>query len=138
MSKGVWHFLVLQMIGAALLIAAGLSNFLTQPFTGNTWPMCWLVTVVGLVGLWFVYMRKWSHVSWIAEHVVRLGLAGTVLGLIIAFSTAHNMSGGAEQVELMIARVVDGMYVALYATLTGVVVNLWLKINLKLLADYNE
>ena len=30
----------------------------------------------------------------------------------------------------MIASVVDGMYVSLYATLLGVAANLWLKINL--------
>jgi hypothetical protein len=30
---------------------------------------------------------------------------------------------------------VNGMYVALYATLLGITVNLWLKINLRLLGD---
>jgi hypothetical protein len=35
----------------------------------------------------------------------------------------------------MIASVVDGMYVSLYATLLGIAVNLWLKINLRLLGD---
>ena len=33
----------------------------------------------------------------------------------------------------MIAAVVDGMYVSLYATLLGIATNLWLKINLRLL-----
>ena len=35
----------------------------------------------------------------------------------------------------MIASVVDGMYVSLYATLLGIATNLWLKINLRLLGN---
>ena len=35
----------------------------------------------------------------------------------------------------MIASVIDGMYVSLYATLFGISVNLWLKINLRLLGN---
>ena len=35
----------------------------------------------------------------------------------------------------MIAAVVSGMYVSLYATLLGIATNLWLKINLRLLGD---
>jgi hypothetical protein len=37
----------------------------------------------------------------------------------------------------MIASVIDGMYVALYATLLGIATNLWLKINLRLLGNFD-
>jgi hypothetical protein len=35
----------------------------------------------------------------------------------------------------MMAAVVSGMYVSLYATLLGITTNLWLKINLRLLGN---
>ena len=68
------------------------------------------------------------------RHVVRIGLLGTVIGLIMAFSAAK--AGGSadlSEIKPMIAAVVDGMYVSLYATLLGIATNLWLKINLRLL-----
>ena len=74
--------------------------------------------------------------KWLAVHVVRLGLLGTVVGLIIAFSAAK--SGGSadpNEIRTMIATVIDGMYVSLYATLLGIGTNLWLKINLRLLGN---
>jgi hypothetical protein len=75
-------------------------------------------------------------VEWLATHVVRIGLLGTVVGLIVAFSAA-SMGGSADpnQIRPMIASVVDGMYVSLYATLLGIATNLWLKINLRLLGN---
>jgi hypothetical protein len=81
-----------------------------------------------------VFLQRWSDVEWLATHVVRIGLLGTVIGLIIAFSAAK--AGGSADpsaIKPMIAAVVDGMYVSLYATLLGIATNLWLKINLRLL-----
>jgi hypothetical protein len=73
-------------------------------------------------------------VQWIATHVVRIGLLGTVVGLIIAFSAARSgASADPNQIRPMIAAVVDGMYVSLYATLLGIGTNLWLKVNMRLL-----
>jgi hypothetical protein len=37
----------------------------------------------------------------------------------------------------MISAVVDGMYVSLYATLLGIGISPWLKINLRLLGNHN-
>jgi hypothetical protein len=75
-------------------------------------------------------------VQWLATHVVRIGLLGTVIGLIIAFAAAGG-GGSADPNEIkpMIAAVVQGMYVSLYATLLGIATNLWLKINLRLLGQ---
>ena len=89
--------------------------------------------VAGL-GILCVFLQRWRDVEWLATHVVRIGLLGTVVGLIIAFSAAK--AGGSadpNEVKPMIAAVVDGMYVSLYATLLGIATNLWLKINLRLL-----
>ncbi len=127
---------VLQTIGAAGLVGLWAAGLAGKPFEGSNGPLCWLIVAMGALGIGCVFLRRWRDVQWIATHVVRIGLLGTVVGLIIAFSAARNgASAEAEQVKTMIAAVVSGMYVSLYATLLGIATNLWLKINLRLLGD---
>jgi len=127
--------IVLQGIGCALLAGLWIAGLAGKPFEGDTAVLCWIILGIGAIGIGCVFLQRWSDVEWIATHVVRLGLLGTVVGLIIAFSAA-SVGGGTspEEIKPMIAAVVGGMYVSLYATLLGISVNLWLKINLKLLA----
>lgn len=130
--------LVLQGVGAAFIAALWVAGLAAKPFEGDTAVLCWIIAGIGAFGIGCVFLQRWGDVKWIAIHVVRLGLLGTVVGLIIAFSAAA--SGGSsspEEIKPMIAAVVSGMYVSLYATLLGIGVNLWLKINLKLLAGFN-
>jgi MotA/TolQ/ExbB proton channel family len=128
------RFVVLQSIGAAFVIGLWIAGLASKPFEGPNAPLCWLIVVIAGLGVTCVLLQRWRDVQWIATHVVRLGLLGTVVGLIIAFSAArHGGSTDANQVKAMIASVVDGMYVSLYATLLGITTNLWLKINLRLL-----
>jgi hypothetical protein len=128
------RFVVLQAIGAAFVTALWIAGVAGRPFEGATAILCWIIVAVGGIGILCASLRRWRDVQWIATHVVRIGLLGTVVGLIIAFSAARE--GGAtdtDGVKAMIAAVVDGMYVSLYATLLGIGINLWLKINLRLL-----
>jgi MotA/TolQ/ExbB proton channel family protein len=130
------RFVVVQAIGAAALIGLWMADLAGKPFEGSNAPLCWLIVAMGALGIACVFLRRWQDVQWIATHVVRIGLLGTVIGLIIAFAAAGNgASADAEQVKTMIAAVVSGMYVSLYATLLGIGTNLWLKINLRLLGD---
>jgi hypothetical protein len=130
------RFIVLQAIGASFVTALWIAGVASRPFEGATAALCWIIVAVGGVGVLCALFRRWRDVQWIATHVVRIGLLGTVVGLIIAFSAARD-SGGADVngVKAMISAVVDGMYVSLYATLLGIGINLWLKINLRLLGD---
>jgi MotA/TolQ/ExbB proton channel family protein len=128
--------IVLQTIGAAGLVGLWTSGLAGKPFEGSNAPLCWLIVTMGALGVGCVFLRRWCDVQWIATHVVRIGLLGTVIGLIVAFSAAREgASAEAEQVKTMIGAVVSGMYVSLYATLLGIGTNLWLKINLRLLGD---
>jgi MotA/TolQ/ExbB proton channel family len=130
------RFVVLQAVGAAGIAALWVAGVAARPFEGATAPLCWIIVAVGAAGLLCTFLQRWRDVQWVATHVVRVGLLGTVVGLIIAFSAArHGGSADVEAVKTMITSVVDGMYVSLYATLLGIGVNLWLKINLRLLGD---
>ena len=126
--------LVVQSIGVAGVVGLWIAGVADKPFEGDTAFLCWLIMGVAALGILCVFLQRWRDVEWVATHVVRIGLLGTVVGLIIAFSAAK--AGGSadlNEVKPMIAAVVDGMYVSLYATLLGIVTNLWLKINLRLL-----
>ncbi len=132
------RFIVLQAIGASFITALWIAGVAGRPFEGATAALCWIIVAVGSVGVLCALLLRWNDVQWIATHVVRIGLLGTVVGLIIAFAAARD-SGSADVngVKAMISAVVDGMYVSLYATLLGIGVNLWLKINLRLLGNRN-
>jgi MotA/TolQ/ExbB proton channel family len=125
---------VLQAIGAALLVALWIGGLAGKPFEGDNGFLCWLIVAIAALGIACVFLQRWRDMQWIATHVVRIGLLGTVVGLIIAFSAARSgASADPNQIRPMIAAVVDGMYVSLYATLLGIGTNLWLKVNMRLL-----
>jgi hypothetical protein len=129
---------VLQAIGAALLASLWVAGLAGKPFEGNNGPLCWIIVGMGLLGIGCVFLQRWNDVQWLATHVVRIGLLGTVVGLIIAFSAAaRGGSANPDEIKPMIAAVVNGMYVSLYATLLGIGTNLWLKINLRLLGNFH-
>ena len=82
---------------------------------------------------------KMSHkiqiVRQIANMLVFLGLIGTVIGFIIALSGVKPEAvSQAESVATMVATLIRGMSVALYTTLLGAVLNVWLNVNHRILA----
>ncbi|UVK40704.1 MotA/TolQ/ExbB proton channel family protein [Mesorhizobium sp. AR10] len=132
------RFIVLQAIGVAGIVGLWVAGIASKPFAGDNAFLCWFIAAIGALGILCVFLRRWRDVDWLATHVVRIGLLGTVVGLIVAFSAAR--AGGSADpnaIRPMIASVIDGMYVALYATLLGIATNLWLKINLRLLGNFD-
>jgi predicted secreted protein len=126
--------ILLQSIAAAVLVGLWLAGILQKPFEGDSGFLCWFIVAIGALGIACVFAQRWRDVQWIATHVVRIGLLGTVVGLIMAFSAAAaGDSSDPSAIKPMIAAVVSGMYVSLFATLLGIVTNLWLKINLRVL-----
>lgn len=71
----------------------------------------------------------------IANMLVFLGLIGTVIGFIIALSGVQPEAvSNADSVATMVATLIRGMSVALYTTLLGAVLNVWLNVNHRILA----
>lgn len=71
----------------------------------------------------------------IANLLVFLGLIGTVIGFIISLSGVEPQSvSQAERVATMVATLIKGMSIALYTTLLGAVLNVWLNINYRILS----
>jgi hypothetical protein len=72
----------------------------------------------------------------IANALVLLGLIGTVIGFIIALSGVDpDTAKNADSVATMVATLINGMSVALYTTLVGGVLHIWLIINYRILTS---
>jgi len=70
----------------------------------------------------------------IANSLVFLGLIGTVIGFIIALSGVDPKAASeVENVQAMVSTLINGMSVAMYTTLVGAVLYLWLNINHRIL-----
>lgn len=70
----------------------------------------------------------------IANTLVLLGLIGTVVGFIIALSSVDpTASADSDTIAPVIARLINGMSVALYTTLVGSVLHIWLIVNHRIL-----
>ncbi len=71
----------------------------------------------------------------VANSLVLLGLIGTVVGFIIALSGVDpSLVSDINSVGPMVATLIDGMSTALYTTLVGAVLNIWLMANHHLLS----
>ena len=70
-----------------------------------------------------------------AGSLVLLGLIGTVIGFIIALSGVDPESASdVQSIAPMVSSLIEGLSTALYTTLIGSVLNVWLMINYRLLA----
>ena len=82
---------------------------------------------------------KLSHriavVRHIANSLVLLGLIGTVVGFIISLSGVDpDEVADVKAIAPMVSTLIEGMSTALYTTLVGAVLNIWLMANHQLLA----
>jgi biopolymer transport protein ExbB/TolQ len=71
----------------------------------------------------------------IGNALVMLGLIGTVVGFVQALNGVDpGRAGDVSSIGAMVGTMIEGMGVALYTTLVGSVLNLWLTANYQLLA----
>jgi hypothetical protein len=75
-----------------------------------------------------------APVRHIANSLVLLGLIGTVVGFIIALSGVRpEVVSDVGAIGPMVSTLISGMSVALYTTLVGSLLNVWLMVNVRLL-----
>jgi hypothetical protein len=79
-------------------------------------------------------LSRIASIRHIGNSLVFLGLLGTVIGFIMALSGVDAQTAGdVDAIGPMVTTLIDGMSVALYTTLVGAVLNIWLMINYRLL-----
>ena len=75
-----------------------------------------------------------TPVRHLANSLVILGLIGTVVGFIIALSGVDpETAADVSSIGPMVSTLIEGMSVALYTTLVGAVLNVWLMLNYRLI-----
>ncbi len=71
---------------------------------------------------------------WLAAATIKLGLLGTVVGFIVMATQIGRMpTFDIDQVQALLKQMTQGMAIALYTTLVGLMANLWLGLQLLLL-----
>ncbi len=179
-----FRFLLINMVGLALVAAAWVAGLLNPVFATDTTHLVKLIVAVFVLGLVWAAQRalmvarelnaldqphpmphsrvgqwlrqieggdaasrsnlaaalklKIAHriaaVRHVAATLVLLGLIGTVLGFIQALSGVQPDSvGDVAAIPGMVSRLLGGMATALYTTLVGSVLNIWLMLNYRLL-----
>lgn len=78
--------------------------------------------------------QRLAGLRYVASLLVLLGLVGTVVGFILALSGIDPATvGDAAAIGPMVSQLLEGMAVALYTTLVGSLLNIWLTLNCRLL-----
>ncbi|MEE9299656.1 MAG: MotA/TolQ/ExbB proton channel family protein [Alphaproteobacteria bacterium] len=81
-------------------------------------------------------IERITAVRSVANTLVFLGLIGTVIGFIIALSGVNpEVVSDISAVGPIVSNLIQGMSVALYTTLIGAILNIWLMVNYRVLAS---
>jgi NADH:ubiquinone oxidoreductase subunit 2 (subunit N) len=129
------RFAVINLVGVALLAAAWAEGLLLKPYRADESGMCYVITVLFLIGLAAVSRKDWQTVRWIGNTLVYLGMVGTVLGLIMTVSDLSvDKAQSFESFKVIIASIYVGAGIALYTNLLACIGYLWLGTNAHLLA----
>ena len=79
-------------------------------------------------------MSRIGSIRHIGNSLVFLGLLGTVIGFIMALSGVDAQAAAdVESIGPMVTTLIEGMSVALYTTLVGAVLHIWLMVDYRLL-----
>lgn len=81
--------------------------------------------------------KHWTHWhEFIAEMMTRLGFVGTIIGFMIALSSAGVADvGSLDELIVSIDKVLAGMGVAMTTTLTGLILQIWLDFQKRSIRD---
>ena len=82
-------------------------------------------------------MARWLNHGWFAaDSVLKIGLLGTIIGFILMLSPIASLASfDPGSLQAALGQMSGGMAVALYTTLTGLVVNIVLRFQFQFLAD---
>lgn len=150
-QRGLWLQLVLGdptfisvgivVIGFVLTLWCGRRCWyvLGQTRAGSDWRLAWAADTAARPDHAAALLAERTHgphetAWWFAASAIKLGLLGTVVGFIVMSAQIGRMpSFDFDQVQVLLKQMTSGMAIALYTTLVGLVVNLWLGLQLLLL-----
>lgn len=128
-----------NIAGLALVGGAASQGWVTDIWNGDSSRLSAVIAALFVFGMVLSFRpNSRQTVRWIGSSLVKLGLVGTVLGFIQALSGVRldNVADPAA-IGPMVAALVAGLGVALYTTLVGAILNLWLSLNLRVIDAHN-
>lgn len=149
------RLLIFNLCGLAATFYAAKLGYVTQIFAGDISHISYAIVALFVFGLASTFSRaiqltrrpenakaelvRQAHLFDIAEWLVLLGLAGNVIGFLIAFHSIDaaqlSEAAGMQRIGL---QVLAGLGVAFYSTLAGTICALWTSINFRLLSTTTE
>jgi hypothetical protein len=139
----VFAYGLVRCAGKICTTSVELNQLSARPFGGSSQVQKYLESIQGhdaqsrAISASALKMRLLSGIGsirHIGNSLVFLGLLGTVIGFIMALSGVDAQAAGdVEFIAPMVTTLIDGMSVALYTTLVGAVLNIWLMVNYRLL-----
>lgn len=129
------RLLVVNLTGLGLVGAAASQGWVTEIYNGDSSRLSVMIAALFVYGMVMCFIPGPKNtVKWVASALVKLGLLGTVLGFIQALSGIRlDAVGDASTIGPMVAALISGLGTALYTTLVGAALNLWLSLNLRII-----
>jgi hypothetical protein len=129
------RYVVINLVGLALIAAAWAEDLLYKPFTADHSGMSYLIAVLFLAAMVATARRDWQTVRWAGNALVYLGMVGTVLGLIMTVSNLTSANAqNFDNFKAIVGAIYIGSGTALYTNLLACIGYLWLGTNAHLLA----
>jgi hypothetical protein len=130
------RFLILNLAGLILLFVAHTHGWVVTVLEGDPTLMTETIAGMFLAGLIALVLGNTSLANWIAPALVYIGLIGTIVGISLVFvGVTPESAGNVTAVVPLVARLIQGIGIALYTTLLGSVGYLWLSLNIHLFGD---
>jgi hypothetical protein len=127
--------LVVLILGLAMASAVHHAYALSRFGSRDYWANCHKATVCERIKL--DLSTKFQVLSYEGTVLVALGIIGTVIGMIHAFSGVNaETAGDITQVGAMVGRLIEGMGIALWTTLVGAIMNIWAHANTLMVQAY--
>lgn len=136
----VFHlrFIVIQCVLVAALVALYLSGYVKITFGIEGYVVAGIVSLYGLVGLFLVGIKRLADAHWMANMVVRVGIAGMQLCVIVGLlAMAKSMLSGGDLSQAG-AILIGTMAVALCVSLLALCSNIWIEHSLRFLGWRDE
>lgn len=157
----VYRLIIFNIVGAVLLAFAWQRGLVSIVLDGDSTGIVYLIAGVFVVGMASLFIRafkvsrmldgikrnharpnvnrvkfleKMAHLDDVTNWLVTLGLLGTVIGVSIAmFGLDQASLQSAEGTKRVVTNLIGGMQVALYTTIVGGILGMWMDVNRRML-----
>lgn len=131
MTPAAARFVILQTLGVSLFAAGWIVGWITHLIDADQSYLTWVILALLCVALGLVALGRDRDAIWLGGHLFNIGLLGTLIGFVIAFSGVE-IGQGFESDSAAAEQLTHGVLTALGTTVFGLVANIWVSLNVRL------